>query len=244
MQLQQYITTPLPNNVVSPGGFRFDVNNVETDPNHPVITLNTLQVDPPSFDTHAQHRDVITPGPFFTTPPVFQTPAVNQAYGQYVSSNGVLASASPDATNISSISVHDAARPPAAPLSIASDNSSHQTQRPLFDSSVGSYAPDGIVAHNGQDGFASCFTSREAQPTYHFPQSGPPRFDLLLTHQITADPQNLRLDGNDPKDITGHQDAQNLDTLGSGLEFLSEIFRKTKLSVYVATNGSFFVHTP
>ena len=99
-----------------------------------------------------------------------------------------------------------------------------------------------MVAHNGLDGFTNYFTPD--QQVYHFSESGPPPFDLLFTHQ-TADPQNLWLDGNDPRDITGHQDAQNLDTSGSGLEFLSEIFRKTKPSAYTwPTSSSLFMRTP
>ena len=215
MQLRQYITTPLPNNVASPTG---DANNVETDPNYPVITPNTLQVGSHSFDTHTQHREVTTSGPFFTTLPAFQMPVVNSDYGQYVPPNGVLASTNPDATKISSVSVRDAAHPPSAHPPIAEDISFHQTQRPLSDYSVGSYAPDGVIIYNGPDDFANCFTSREAQPVCNFPESGPPPFDVSSTHHTTADSQNLWFDDYDPRSVTGRQDAQTLDTLGSGLE--------------------------
>jgi len=35
LQLAQYVTTPLPNNVASPSGFRSDANNVEINPTSP-----------------------------------------------------------------------------------------------------------------------------------------------------------------------------------------------------------------
>jgi len=180
---------PLPDNVSpspSPSGFRFDASNVETDPNYPVITPNILQVDPHSFHTH---RDVTTSGPFLAALPAFETPVVNPAYVQYTSLNGVFASASPDPNKISSISD--------APLPIASDNPFYQTQRPLSDYSVSSYAHGAHDAYNvnDQDDFSNCFTPREAQPVYDFPESGgPPSFDLSFTHQTTADPQNLWFD--------------------------------------------------
>jgi len=86
--------------------------------------------------------------------------------------------------------------------------------------SVGSYAPDGmIVAHDGRDGFSHCLIAREAQPVYHFSETGPSPFDLSSTHQTTTDPQNLWLGNHDPLSVIAHQDAQTLDTLGSGLEF-------------------------
>ena len=64
----------------------------------------------------------------------------------------------PPKFRLSLISVRDAAHPPAAPLPIASDQSFHPTQHPLFDSSIGSYTPDSMVAHNGLDGFANYFS--------------------------------------------------------------------------------------
>jgi hypothetical protein len=205
LQLQQYIATPLSSNAASPSGFRIDVNNVDIDPNHPV------QVDSHSFDTRTQHREVMASGPVFATLPAFQTPVVNPAYGQCASPDGVLA----DAAQISSISVRDVTHLPAAPLPIAGDNS---LQHPLFDPSFGSYAPDGVIAYNSRDGFANSFTSHEAQPVYHFSESGPPPFDLSFTHRTTADQQNLWLADHDPGSVTGHQDAQTLVTLGFGLE--------------------------
>ena len=191
-----------------------------------MITPNTLQVDSHPFDTLAQHHEVATSGPFFATLPAFQTPVVNPSYGQYASPNGVLASASPDVTKISPISVRDAAPPPAAPLSTASGSSFHQTQRPLSDSSARSHAPDGVIEYNARDGFANYFTSREPQPVYHFSESGPPPFDPSFTHRTTAYPQNLWLDGHGPRSVTDHQDAQTFDTLESGLErsFVSPSF--------------------
>ena len=144
---------------------------------------------------------------------------VNPAYGQYALPNGVFVSASPDATDISSISVRDAVHPPTMPLPIAGGNSFYQTERPLFDSPAGSHTPDGMIAHNGRNGFANCFTLREAQPVYHFSESGPSPFDVSFIHQTTAGTPNLWLDGHDLRSVTGHQDAQTLDTLGSGHEF-------------------------